>query len=189
MSFYFKKGCPYKHNNSAMAKKQHSKDPIYYCLISALESPFFVAERNNKICGCGWQNTDYFDDFANCVLVQRNDRPLLAEACKQLDEYFAGNRTQFDLPLLLEGTDFQRKAWTTLCNIPYGETVSYGEEARRMGMPKAVRAVGGANHANPIAIIVPCHRVIAASGKLCGYGGGVERKVKLLALEKAHKPQ
>lgn len=121
--------------------------------------------------------------------MQRNARPLLAEACKQLDEYFAGNRTQFDLPLLLEGTDFQRKAWTTLCNIPYGETVSYGEEARRMGMPKAVRAVGGANHANPIAIIVPCHRVIAASGKLCGYGGGVERKAKLLALEKAHKPQ
>lgn len=135
-----------------MAKKQRSKDPIYYCLISALGSPFFVAERDNKICGCGWQNTDYFDDFANCVLVQRNDRPLLAEACKQLDEYFAGNRTQFDLPLLLEGTDFQRKAWATLCNIPYGETVSYGEEARRMGMPKAVRAVGGANHANPIAI-------------------------------------
>ena len=103
----------------------------------------------------------------------------------QLDEYFAGERTSFDVPMRLDGTDFQRRVWTELCGIPYGETISYGELARRVGNPKASRAVGLANGRNPIAVIVPCHRVIAADGSLGGYGGGADRKVHLLELERS----
>jgi len=103
----------------------------------------------------------------------------------QLDEYFAGERTTFDVPMRLDGTDFQRRVWTELCGIPYGETISYGELARRVGNPKASRAVGLANGRNPIAVIVPCHRVIAADGSLGGYGGGTDRKVHLLELERS----
>lgn len=107
----------------------------------------------------------------------------LARVCRQLDEYFVGDRTAFDLPLELGGTPFQRKVWQALEAIPYGETVSYGEVARRIGSPRAVRGVGGANGRNPVAIVVPCHRVIAADGSLGGYGGGLERKRRLLELE------
>ena len=124
--------------------------------------------------------------FTLNILIHPTDRPVLMEACKQLEEYFAGIRTQFDLPLLLEGTEFQHKAWEVLCNIPYGETISYTEEARQMGSPKAIRAVGGANHANPIVVIIPCHRVISSNGELGGYGGGAALKHKLLALEKTY---
>ncbi len=106
----------------------------------------------------------------------------------QLDEYFAGERTTFDVPLRLEGTEFQQRVWDALCAIPYGETISYGELARRVGNPKASRAVGSANGRNPVAIIVPCHRVIAADGTLGGYGGGLGRKTVLLDLEAAHRP-
>jgi methylated-DNA-[protein]-cysteine S-methyltransferase len=102
---------------------------------------------------------------------------------RQLDEYFAGRRTAFDLPLVMEGTPFQRRVWSALREIPYGETISYGELARRIGRPSAARAVGLANGSNPIAVIVPCHRVIGANGTLTGYGGGIERKRLLLELE------
>jgi methylated-DNA-[protein]-cysteine S-methyltransferase len=105
----------------------------------------------------------------------------------QLDEYFAGTRSQFDVPMRLEGTDFQREVWAQLCAIPYGETISYGELARRVGNPKASRAVGLANGRNPVAVIVPCHRVIAADGSLGGYGGGLDRKTLLLELERTHR--
>lgn len=111
--------------------------------------------------------------------------PLLENAVWQLQEYFEGKRKGFDLPLNAEGTAFQKAAWQVLRQIPYGETITYGEEAERMGNKKAARAVGGANHRNPIAIIIPCHRVVAADG-LGGYGSGAERKAWLLALEKAH---
>jgi methylated-DNA-[protein]-cysteine S-methyltransferase len=100
----------------------------------------------------------------------------------QLDEYFAGERTTFDVPMRVDGTDFQRRVWTELCGIPYGETISYGELARRVGRPKGPRAVGQANGRNPIAIIVPCHRVLASNG-IGGYGGGLTCKRALLALE------
>ena len=105
----------------------------------------------------------------------------------QLAEYFAGDRTAFDVPMTLEGTEFQRSVWAQLCAIPYGETISYGELARRVGNPKASRAVGLANGRNPVAVIVPCHRVIAADGSLGGYGGGTDRKVHLLELERSHR--
>jgi methylated-DNA-[protein]-cysteine S-methyltransferase len=105
------------------------------------------------------------------------------EVCAQLTDYFAGRRTSFDVPLQLEGTAFQREVWGGLLEIDYGETISYGELARRIGRPRAVRAVGLANGRNPIAVIVPCHRVIGADGTLTGYGGGLESKRLLLDLE------
>ncbi len=107
----------------------------------------------------------------------------LAESVRQLREYFAGRRKDFDLPLAPEGTDFQRKVWRKLQEIPYGETISYGELAKRVGNPKASRAVGSANGKNRIPIVIPCHRVIAGDGGLGGFGGGLTTKEKLLALE------
>ncbi len=101
----------------------------------------------------------------------------------QLGEYFAGRRTSFDVPLMLAGSPFQRRVWSALQDIGYGETISYGELARRVDQPSAARAVGMANGCNPIAVIVPCHRVIGANGTLTGYGGGLERKRLLLDLE------
>ena len=115
----------------------------------------------------------------------RTSDPLLDRAEHQLTEYFAGERTEFDLPLASDGTEFQKKVWSELLRIPYGETASYGEIARRLGYePGISRAVGAANGANPIPIVVPCHRVIGADGSLTGYAGGVERKQTLLELER-----
>lgn len=102
---------------------------------------------------------------------------------RQLTEYFDGRRRSFDVPLALEGNSFELRVWDALCEIPYGDTMSYGEIARRIGQPDASRAVGLANGRNPIAVIVPCHRVIGANGTLIGYGGGLERKRLLLDLE------
>jgi methylated-DNA-[protein]-cysteine S-methyltransferase len=115
--------------------------------------------------------------------VRDDSHALLAEARRQLAAYFEGQRKTFDLPLAAKGTEFQRRVWDALGQIPYGTTISYGELARRIGNPGASRAVGLANGSNPISIIVPCHRVIGANGKLTGYGGGMERKKALLALE------
>ena len=108
---------------------------------------------------------------------------VVAQTVAQLREYFAGKRTQFDLPLAVEGTAFQRSVWRALEEIPYGQTISYSELARRVGNPKASRAAGSANGANRIPIVIPCHRVIAAGGKLGGFGGGLPTKQFLLALE------
>jgi len=107
----------------------------------------------------------------------------LREAARQLNEYFEGRRKDFDLPLLPEGTQFQKSVWRKLQDIPYGQTISYGELARRVGNPKASRAVGAANGQNPIPIVIPCHRVIGANGKLTGFGGGLPTKEALLGLE------
>jgi methylated-DNA-[protein]-cysteine S-methyltransferase len=101
----------------------------------------------------------------------------------QLSEYFDGRRLTFDLPLETAGSPFQQRVWGALQGIPYGETISYGELARRIGVPSAARAVGVANHHNPVSIVIPCHRVIGADGSLTGYGGGLERKRLLLDLE------
>lgn len=116
--------------------------------------------------------------------IWKEDASALREPVRQLRAYFAGELENFDLPLAPEGTPFQKKVWTELCSIPYGETISYGELARRIGNPIASRAVGLANGSNPIPIIIPCHRVIGSNGKLTGYGGGLPIKEKLLALEK-----
>ena len=114
-----------------------------------------------------------------------SDDAVLATARRQLGEYFAGERREFDLPLRPAGTPFQREVWDALREIPYGETAGYGELAQRLRRPGAARAVGLANGRNPIAIVVPCHRVIGAAGSLTGYGGGLERKRYLLDLEAA----
>lgn len=110
----------------------------------------------------------------------------LRETARQLEEYFKGERREFDLPLRLDGTEFQRRAWRNLLEIPYGKTRSYGEQAERIGNPKASRAVGLANGRNPIPIVVPCHRVIGANGSLTGFGGGIARKRWLLAHERRY---
>lgn len=111
--------------------------------------------------------------------------PVLKKCAKQLAEYFSGKRRDFDLPLELEGTDFQTQVWRALLKIPYGKTVSYGDIAKKILNPKASRAVGMANNRNNIAIIIPCHRVIGSDGELVGYGGGLEKKKWLLKLEQA----
>jgi methylated-DNA-[protein]-cysteine S-methyltransferase len=109
--------------------------------------------------------------------------PIFSRATAQLGEYFSGQRTNFDLPLALQGTDFQRSVWAALRTIPFGSTLSYSDLALRVGNARAVRAVGLANGRNPIAVIVPCHRVIGVDGSLTGYAGGLDRKQRLLSLE------
>jgi len=113
----------------------------------------------------------------------KEDPLFFVEVIRQLHEYFAGTLREFEIPLLMHGTDFQKRVWKNLQKIPYGETITYGELAKRIGDPKAVRAVGAANGQNPLPIIVPCHRVIGSNGSLTGFGGGLENKRKLLALE------
>jgi methylated-DNA-[protein]-cysteine S-methyltransferase len=138
-----------------------------------------IAEEEGKIARvffCGKKTLAGFDT---------RETPLLQKAAAQLGEYFAGRRRTFDLPLALRGTEFQLAVWRVLQTIPYGETRSYGEVAARAGNPRACRAAGMANNRNPIAIIVPCHRVIGADGSLTGYGGGLSVKRYLLDLEKA----
>ncbi|GHF26236.1 methylated-DNA--protein-cysteine methyltransferase [Streptomyces mashuensis] len=117
----------------------------------------------------------------------RDDAPF-AEALRQLDAYFAGDLTVFDVPLRLDGTPFQRRVWDALLEIPYGVTLTYGQLAERIGAPTASRAVGLANGKNPVSIIVPCHRVIGSSGSLTGYGGGLDRKRRLLDFERGTAP-
>lgn len=112
---------------------------------------------------------------------------LLADCARQLEAYFAGRLTAFDLPIQMEGSPFRMKVWEALCTIPYGETCSYADLACMIGQPSAFRAVGGANHHNPISIIVPCHRVIGANGSLTGYGGGLDMKKWLLEHERKNR--
>jgi len=111
------------------------------------------------------------------------DAPVLDATARELDEYFAGTRTTFDVPLDLHGTSFQLAAWRALAEIPYGETRTYGQQASRIGRPAAVRAIGAANGRNPVSIVLPCHRVIGSNGSLVGFGGGLEVKAALLELE------
>lgn len=117
------------------------------------------------------------------TIQPRESRPALAPYLRELKEYFAGERREFSFPLDLRGTEFQLACWHALLEIPYGETRSYRDIAQAIGHPRACRAVGMSNNRNPVAIVVPCHRVIASSGSLCGYGGGLDIKRKLLDLE------
>ena len=128
----------------------------------------------------------YMQEGRTAVAVRDEWEPAeepFADVREQLDEYFAGGRTTFDLPLTMTGSPFQRRVWRALQDIPYGETISYGELARRVGAPATPRNVGSANGRNPVSVIVPCHRVIGADSSLTGYGGGLERKRILLELE------
>ncbi|RKG32096.1 methylated-DNA--[protein]-cysteine S-methyltransferase [Acinetobacter tianfuensis] len=130
-----------------------------------------------------WENEDP-KRVRLAQLIEDKQHPILLETQKQLNEYFAGQRQRFDLPLDFEGTEFQQKVWQALLTIPFGETRSYKEIAEQVGNVKAVRAVGAANGKNPISIIAPCHRVVGANGKLVGFAGGLENKSILLKIEK-----
>ncbi len=161
---------------------------LRYLRHDSLIGPLLLAASVKGLCAIYMSRQRHVPDEPeqHWMPVSRDDTAqfaILERAREQLDEYFAGTRSRFDLPLDLVGTDFQRSVWEGLCSIGFGETISYGELARRIGNPKAVRAVGLANGRNPVSIVVPCHRVIGADGSMTGYGGGVDRKRYLLALE------
>lgn len=143
--------------------------------------PILLEEEGGAVTGlrfCGQE-----------VPAQGPVSPVLAQAAAQLAEYFAGQRQSFTLPLAPRGTPFQQEVWRALCAIPYGQTRSYGQLAAALGRPSAARAVGGACRRNPIWLMIPCHRVVGASGSLTGYAGGLERKKALLALEQGQALQ
>lgn len=145
----------------------------------------------NRLCMCDWlveKHRGHVDNRLRRILdaeFVEGTSAVIEKAITRLDEYFAGKRHDFDIPLLFVGTDFQKRVWNMLLTIPYGKTVSYGEMAQQIGMPKAVRAVANANGANSISIFAPCHRVIGSDHTLTGYGGGLAAKEYLLKLENA----
>lgn len=153
--------------------------------------PLLLGSFQDKLCLCNWLNEKHpgrVDKRLQAGLHARYEpqaSDITQEAVRQLDEYFSRERKSFDMPLLFVGSDFQKSVWQMLLEIPYGQTISYGEIARRIGMPKAVRAVANANGANAISIFAPCHRVIGSDRSLTGYGGGLEAKKFLLELEGA----
>jgi len=147
-------------------------------VIETIIGKIVITEENHTIT-----NVDLYRDAVIENFFQK-ETPLLKKAVEQLEDYFKGTLKEFDLPLAPNGTKFQQSVWRALQDIPYGETKSYGEVARSIGNPKAARAVGMANNRNPIAIFIPCHRVIGVNGKLVGYGGGIDIKEILLGLEK-----
>lgn len=168
---FLRESCPQR-TERAFRMKHH-------CIITTPVTPIRIDEEDGAIIGINFVQESPIPP----------DTSLLQEAVRQLNAYFDGTLTHFDLPLRMEGTAFRMKCWQALRTIPYGETISYGEQARRIGNAKAVRAVGGANHHNPISIVVPCHRVIGADGSLTGYGGGVDVKAWLLAHEARFSPK
>lgn len=158
----------------------HYASPCGELLLGAFEG---------RLCLCDWQTEKHrglVDRRLRHLLhadMQEGTCAIIETARQQLDEYFTGKRKTFDVPLLFVGTDFQKIVWNDLLRIPYGKTISYGEMAARIGMPKVVRAVANANGANAISIFAPCHRVIGSDKSLTGYGGGLEAKRYLLQLE------
>lgn len=158
-------------------------------MISFIEHPspigvLLIAATDAGICGIYFEEHKHFKG-KDSWLEKPTQAAMqhLKKAATQLDEYFAGQRTEFDVALDMTGTEFQRGVWTALTEIPFGKSVSYAQHAQGLGNPKALRAVGSAIGKNPVSIIVPCHRVIGSSGAVTGYAGGVERKRFLLALE------
>jgi methylated-DNA-[protein]-cysteine S-methyltransferase len=157
---------------------------IYYRTIESPIGPLTLAGRGSVLTNLRMVDQTYEPNRAGWA----QDQDGFTGVVEQLEAYFAGELTEFDVELDMEGTAFQRRVWQALLAIPYGQTRSYGEIAAQVGAPGAARAVGLANGHNPIAIIVPCHRVIGASGSLTGYGGGLDRKKTLLDLEKSRTP-
>lgn len=163
-----------------------------------------LGEYRGKLCMCDWVDNQLSNSIFtrhdrvrsrlnralhvgyNCYRIKSD---VIDEAVKQLDEYFAGQRREFDVPLLLVGTEFQKKVWNGLLDIPYGTTTSYSELAQRLGVPTAYRAVANANAANVLSIFVPCHRVVGKNDSLTGYAGGISAKRLLLELEKINIPR
>ena len=151
---------------------------------TTLDSPvgaLSLAATDHALVALVWRRESHAGAFERAV--ESPSHPLLRETARQLREYFAGSRRTFDVPLEFRGTEFQRRAWSALLEIPYGETRTYRQMAEQIGNPAAVRAVGAANGRNPISIIAPCHRVIGMNGDLTGFGGGLDAKARLLSLE------
>ena len=148
-----------------------------------------LVSAGDRLCLCDWLSEEHHGRVLRRLGKELGGDPreekseVISEAMRQLDEYFAKERKEFDLPLMFVGTGFQKSVWNAMLSIPYGKTESYGALAARLGRPTAVRAVAGANGANAISIIVPCHRVIGSDHSLTGYGGGIEAKKYLLELE------
>lgn len=159
-------------------------ETLFYSRTSSAVGPLFLATSTKGLVRLEFEARVQHID-SKTVSLQESSRELAPYLC-ELNEYFAGQRREFSFPLDLRGTDFQLQCWRALLDIPYGETRTYADIARAIGHPHAFRAVGMSNNRNPIAIVVPCHRVIASDGSLCGYGGGLDIKRKLLDLEQAH---
>lgn len=165
----------------------HIKSHIYSSPLGDME----LASYKDKLCLCNWHNKK--NKISICRRLAKHldsklivsSSPVIEETIKQLDTYFAGELIQFQLPLQLTGTDFQKQVWQTLQIVPYGQTLSYLELAHRIGNDKAVRAVANANAANALSIIIPCHRIIGTNGRLTGYAGGLAAKQALLNLEQS----
>jgi methylated-DNA-[protein]-cysteine S-methyltransferase len=154
---------------------------IHYCEHASPLGKLLLAATEHGLCGLYFEEHKYFKGSAGW---RRDDNhPHLRNAARQLDDYFAGRRTSFDIALDTTGTAFQRAVWAELQMLPFGRTISYREIAQRIANPKAIRAAGSAIGRNPVSIIVPCHRVVGTSGSLSGYAGGIERKRYLLKLE------
>ncbi|MEH6557671.1 MAG: methylated-DNA--[protein]-cysteine S-methyltransferase [Oceanicoccus sp.] len=167
------------------AMKRFPIDCVYQCISSPV-GDLIVVVRANELHGILWESD--LENAVTATTVSTLDRAenngLVAEVETQLSQYFGKKRTSFDLPITFNGTVFQKKVWRALMDIPYGETASYQAQAERVGGKEKVRAVGTANGANPISIVVPCHRVIGKNGALTGYAGGISAKEYLLDLER-----
>jgi methylated-DNA-[protein]-cysteine S-methyltransferase len=169
----------------AMARTDHGTQKRYVC--KTVDSPIGrlkLVATDEGLAGILWEK-DRPGRVRLDIEAEDNRHPVLTETERQLEEYFAGERKAFAVRLDLVGTAFQRKVWSALLTIPFGETRSYGQIARQIGNPDAVRAVGAANGRNPVSIIAPCHRVVGCTGKLTGFAGGLDAKAHLLALEGA----
>ena len=152
---------------------------MHYAVINTPMGPMTVASTEKGVASIRFGS--------NVPTGGPTDEAVNREAVQQLSEYFEGKRTAFDFPLDFEGTAFQKAVWNELARIPYGETRSYGDIARAIGKPGAARAVGMANHDNPIAVVIPCHRVVGSNGSLTGYAGGLHLKAQLLSIERQHR--
>lgn len=165
--------------------------PVYYHVMKTPLGNLVLSEQSGRLIGTNFGNQPVAgiadaEDILEMTFTRKRTE-LLKNAEKQLSEYFNGKRQSFDLPLNPMGTDFRRKAWKALQTIPYGRTISYSDQAEKMGGRQYTRAVGQANHHNPIGIIIPCHRVIGKSGKLVGFASGLGNKAWLLDLEARHR--
>jgi methylated-DNA-[protein]-cysteine S-methyltransferase len=168
-----------------MQSSVHSPDQeLSYRIVDSPIGRLRLVANEDCLVAISWED-GYSRHPRSRLCTEASLHPVLVETSRQLQEYFAGRRKKFELKLHFAGTDFQRKVWSALLTIPYGETRSYGQIAVQIGSPAAIRAVGAANGQNPIPIIAPCHRVVGSTGKLVGFGGGLPRKAHLLTLEGA----
>jgi methylated-DNA-[protein]-cysteine S-methyltransferase len=156
---------------------------VRWCRIETPLGTVRIVARGDAIAGV-WFDGQKYDAVPDGSWRESPNAPLLRDAARQLKEYFAGRRARFDLALAPQGTAFQQSVWRAIAKVPAGRTASYGDLARRIGRPSAVRAVGAAVGRNPLSVVVPCHRIVGSDGSLTGYAGGLERKRLLLALER-----